>query len=103
MGYVFLAIGIILGISGQLCVKLSNGFKAKIATCCAFLLFISCIYFISLAATTMEVGVVFATWAGLTIVCTTLLGIVIFGESNNRRKILSILSILAGVVILEWH
>ncbi|MNO97394.1 Quaternary ammonium compound-resistance protein QacC [compost metagenome] len=101
MGYVFLAIGIVLGISGQMCVKLSRGFKAKIPALSAFVLFISCIYFISLATNYFEVGIVFAIWSGLTIICTTLLGILIFGEAINQRKIISVLSIMAGVVILE--
>lgn len=101
MGYLFLVIGIILGVSAQMSVKLSKGFKVKIPTLFAFILFIVCIYFISLATKYLEVGIVFAIWAGITIVCTTVLGVILFGESNNKRKMLSILSIIIGVVILE--
>lgn len=101
MGYLFLVLGILLGVSAQLCVKMSKGFKVMIPTFFSFLLFISCFYFISLATNYLEVGVVFAIWAGITIVCTTLLGIILFGESNNKRKMFSILCIIIGVVLLE--
>lgn len=101
MGYVFMVLGILLGVTGQMCVKLSQGFRVKIPTLSAFVSFIACIYFISLTTKFFEVGIVFAIWAGLTIVCTTLLGIILFGESKNRRKIISIISIMAGVVLLE--
>lgn len=101
MGYVFLVLGILLGITGQMCVKLSQGFRVKIPTFSAFVSFIVCIYFIALTTKYFEVGIVFAIWAGLTIVCTTLLGIILFDESKNRRKIISIISIMTGVVLLE--
>ena len=81
MGYVFLTIGLVLGIAGQMCVKLSKGFKQTFPTIGAFLLFIACIYFISLTTHYFEMGIVFAIWAGLTIASTTLLGIYIFKES----------------------
>lgn len=101
MGYVFLGLSILLGVAGQLCVKMSNGFKVIKPTIGAFGLFIICIYFVSLSAQYLEVGVVFAVWAGLTIVSTTLFGIFVFGESRSRRKLFSILSILAGVILLK--
>ncbi|MED4025627.1 hypothetical protein BTA37_10475 [Priestia megaterium] len=101
MGYVFLTIGLVLGIGGQMCVKLSKGFKQTFPTIGAFLLFIACIYFISLTTHYLEMGIVFTIWAGLTIVSTTLLGIYIFKESKNKRKIISVTLIITGVIILK--
>jgi small multidrug resistance pump len=46
-------------------------------------------------------GIVFTIWAGLTIVSTTLLGIYIFKESKNKRKIISVTLIITGVIILK--
>lgn len=101
MGYVFLGLGILLGVTGQIFVKMSQGFKVKAPTFFAFLSFIVCIYFISLATNSLEVGIVFAIWAGLTIVCTTMIGILFFSESRNIKKIISIISIISGVIILK--
>ncbi|WP_445487418.1 DMT family transporter [Niallia sp. 03133] len=101
MGYLFLAISLILGVSGQLCVKLSKGFKVLLPTIGAFLLFIPCIYFVSLTTKYFEMGIVFAIWAGLTIVSTTLLGIYLFKESKSTRKLVSVGLIIIGVVILK--
>lgn len=101
MAYVFLGLGILFGVTGQLFVKMSQGFKVKRPTVCAFIAFIVCTYFISLAIKELEVGMVFAIWAGLTIVCTTVLGIIYFEESKSIHKIVSILSIIMGVIILK--
>lgn len=101
MGYLFLFFSIMLGVSGQMCVKMSRGFKVKLPTIGAFVLFIGCIYFVSRATMYIEVGIVFAIWAGLTIVSTTILGILFFNESKDKRKIYSILSIMAGVILLK--
>jgi multidrug transporter EmrE-like cation transporter len=101
MGYVFLTIGLVLGIAGQMCVKLSKGFRQSFPTIGAFVLFIACIYFISLTTNYFEMGIVFSIWAGLTIASTTLLGIYIFKESKNKRKIISVTLIITGVIILK--
>lgn len=101
MAYVFLGLGVLFGVTGQVFVKMSKGFKVKKPTICAFIAFIVCIYFISLAIKELEVGMVFAIWAGLTIVCTTVFGIIYFGESKSIHKIISILSIIIGVIILK--
>ncbi|MEB2358415.1 QacE family quaternary ammonium compound efflux SMR transporter [Bacillus pumilus] len=101
MGYVFLLFSIILGVSGQICVKLSKGFKIKVPTILAFILFITCIYFVSLATSYFEVAIVFAIWSGLTIVLTTTLGIILFKESKSKLKLISIVSILLGTILLE--
>ncbi|MGP7817667.1 DMT family transporter [Niallia sp. 01092] len=101
MGYVFLTISLILGVSSQMCVKLSKGFKVLLPTIGAFLLLIVCIYFVSLTTKYFEMGVVFAIWAGLTVASTTLLGIYIFKESKSTRKLVSVALIIIGVVILK--
>ncbi|MFP7733382.1 DMT family transporter [Priestia aryabhattai] len=101
MGYVFLTIGLVLGIAGQMCVKLSKGFRQSFPTIGAFVLFIAGIYFISLTTNYFEMGIVFSIWAGLTIASTTLLGIYIFKESKNKRKIISVTLIITGVIILK--
>ncbi|MEK1832888.1 SMR family transporter [Priestia megaterium] len=94
MGYVFLTMGLVLGIAGQMCVKLSKGFRQTVPTIGAFLLFIACIYFISLTTHYFEMGIVFAIWAGLTIVSTTLLGIYIFKESKTKERLSRLLLLL---------
>lgn len=98
MGYVFLTIGLVLGIAGQMCVKLSKGFRETVPTIGAFLLFIACIYFISLTTHYFEMGIVFAIWAGLTIASTTLLGIYIFKESKTKERVSPLLLLLQGLL-----
>lgn len=101
MGYLFLLTGIAFGVTGQMCVKMSKGFERIVPSVSAFLSFIICMYFISMSVNYFEIGIVFAIWSGLTIVATTLLGIILFGEAKSRKKIISITSILIGVLLLK--
>lgn len=66
-----------------------------------FLFFIVCIYFIFLMMYYFEIGIVFVIWVGLMIVSIMLLGIYIFKELKNKRKIILVIFIIIGVIILK--
>ncbi|WP_270181252.1 DMT family transporter [Alkalihalobacillus sp. CinArs1] len=96
----FLTISLICSVLGSISVKLSKGFKKHIPSVMSFLLFGFCIYFLTLAVQTIDVGIAYAVWSGVSIAGTTLAGILLFNEKANKRKFLSIAVIIAGVVIL---
>ncbi|MCA1011561.1 DMT family transporter [Halobacillus halophilus] len=98
MGYLIAAL--ILAALGQVTVKLSLGFKRLLPSILSFALFGLCIYFLTLSVQYIEVGIAYAVWSGVSIAATTLLGILFFNEKITRRKLISTLLILVGVVIL---
>ncbi|MFC9538654.1 DMT family transporter [Lysinibacillus xylanilyticus] len=101
IGYLYLVIAVLVGTSGHMFVKKSNGFEIKSSGNLALVCFTISIYFISLSVKFIEVGVVFAIWAGLTIVLVNLINILFYNESKNVTKILGIACIILGVITLK--
>lgn len=96
----FLTTSLICSTLGSICVKQSQGFQKRFYAVMSFVLFGFCIYFLTLAVETMDVGIAYALWSGVSIATTTISGILLFNEKASKRKFISIVVIIAGVVIL---
>ena len=101
MHWFYLAMAIVLEVMGTTCMKLSEGFTRLIPSVLVFLLYGVSFAFMILALKKMELGVVYAIWAGLGTAMIALIGIVWFQESVSLMKIVSILFIVLGGVGLH--
>ena len=96
----FLLLSLLFSIAGSISVKQSAGFQKIIPGITSFIFFGLCIYFLTLAVETVEIGIAYAIWSGVSIAGTTFAGILLFNEKASKRKFLSIALIVVGVVIL---
>lgn len=103
MGYIFLGIAILGELLGPNLLKASNGFSSLWETLGSLVSYGACFYFLALAMKTVNLNVAYALWAGLGIVLTTILAVVVWKESINLSSILGIVLILSGVVILNLY
>ncbi|MFG6115829.1 DMT family transporter [Halobacillus sp. MO56] len=103
MASLYLIISLIFSTIGNISVKLSEGFTRKLPSIGVFVFFTLCIYYLTLSIQYLEISIVYAIWSGVSVAATTLMGILIFRESANARKIISILLIIIGVVSLELY
>lgn len=101
MHWFYLAVAIVLEVTGTTCMKLSQGFTRPLPSVLVFVLYMVSFSFMILALKKMELGVVYAIWAGLGTALIALIGIVWFQESASLLKIVSILLIVLGVVGLR--
>ena len=101
MYWLYLAMAILLEVTGTTCMKLSQGFTRLIPSVLVFILYGACFSFMILALRRIELGVAYAIWAGLGTALIALIGIVWFQESVTLLKIVSIALIIAGVVGLH--
>ena len=101
MYWFYLAMAIVLEVVGTTCMKLSEGFTRPIPSVLVFVLYMVSFAFMILALKKMELGVVYAIWAGLGTALIAIIGIVWFQESVSLLKIASILFIVLGVVGLR--
>jgi small multidrug resistance pump len=101
MYWFYLAVAIVLEVTGTTCMKLSQGFTRPLPSVLVFVLYMVSFSFMILALKKMELGVVYAIWAGLGTALIALIGIVWFQESASLLKIVSILFIVLGVVGLR--
>jgi quaternary ammonium compound-resistance protein SugE len=56
---------------------------------------------LGVAMKSLEIGTAYAVWVGVGVVGTSLLGILLFGESASAAKLASVALIIAGVVGLK--
>jgi small multidrug resistance pump len=101
MYWFYLAMAILLEVMGTTCMKLSEGFTRIVPSVLVFVLYMVSFAFMILALKKMELGVVYAIWAGLGTALIAVIGIAWFQESVSLLKIVSILFIVLGVVGLR--
>ncbi|MDN8837089.1 SMR family transporter, partial [Staphylococcus aureus] len=58
-------------------------------------------YFLSLTIKFLPLNITYATWAGLGLVLTTIISVIVFKENVNLISIISIGLIVIGVVLLN--
>lgn len=58
-------------------------------------------YCLALTLKVITIGTAYAIWAGLGTALTAIVGVVLYKERFNRKKILGILCIILGVVVLN--
>ncbi|EGB07131.1 hypothetical protein AURANDRAFT_28502, partial [Aureococcus anophagefferens] len=63
--------------------------------------YVACFSLFTHVLKVIPLGVAYAIWSGAGCALTYAVGVICFGESISRNKILSILVIIAGVVGLE--
>ena len=100
-GYIFLLLGIILGIASNGFLKSTNGFTIIIPTIFCIFSIIACIFCLSKAMNIIPVGFTYATYGGLTITAVTLFGVYKYNQIPNLYGIIGIALIIIGVILLN--
>jgi small multidrug resistance pump len=101
MGYLFLAGAIVLEVAGTICMKYSNGFSKLIPAIGCIISYSISFFLLSKALQTMNLGIVYATWAAVGIVATTIISFLLFKEGISVLGILGIILMVAGVILLN--
>ncbi|MDN8847759.1 quaternary ammonium compound efflux SMR transporter QacG, partial [Staphylococcus aureus] len=97
MHYLYLFISIATEIIGTSFLKTSEGFTKLWPTLGTLLSFGICFYFLSLTIKFLPLNITYATWAGLGLVLTTIISVIVFKENVNLISIISIGLIVIGV------
>ena len=101
MYWFYLAMAILTEVMGTTCMKLSEGFTRAVPSVLVFVLYMVSFAFMILVLKKMELGVVYAIWAGLGTALIAIIGIAWFQESVSLLKIVSIVFIVLGVMGLR--
>jgi len=99
--WVLLYSAILLEVGGTMAIKYSEGFTKFTPSACVICLYCTSFYAMSLAVKKIELGVAYAIWSGVGIVATSALGVLLFHEGINPKKLLSIVIIMIGVISLN--
>ncbi len=101
MQWVYLALAILLEIFGTTLMKMSDGLTKMLPTLGMFIAYALCFGSLALALKKIPVSVAYAVWSGVGIVIISAIGVVVFKETINTLKVVSIVLIVAGVVGLN--
>jgi quaternary ammonium compound-resistance protein SugE len=101
MNWIILVIAGMLEVVWAVGLKYTNGFSRVWPTVGTVLAIMASIWLLAIAMKTLPVGTAYAIWVGIGAVGTAIAGIILFGESANIGRTLSLVLIIAGIIGLK--
>ena len=99
--YIVLIIAVILGTAANGFAKGAQGFTLLIPSLLTAITIVGCMYTLSIVMKSLPVGVTYASFAGLCIIATTLVGIYKFNQMPDFYTIIGLILIISGVIIVN--
>ena len=99
--YIILIIAVVLGTAANGFAKGAQGFTLLIPSIITAITIVGCMYTLSLVMKTIPVGITYASFAGLCIITTTIVGIYKFNQMPDLYTIIGLVLIIAGVLIVN--
>ena len=99
--YIILIIAVILGTASNSFAKSAEGFTLLIPSLITAITIVGCMYSLSIVMKTIPVGITYASFAGLCILATSLVGVIKFNQIPNIFTILGLVLIITGVLIVN--
>ena len=99
--YIILIIAVILGTAANGFAKSAQGFTVIIPSIITAITIVACMFTLSLVMKSIPVGVTYASFAGLCIVATSLVGLIKFNQVPNLYVIIGLGLIVAGVLMVN--
>ena len=99
--YIILIIAVALGTAANGFAKAANGFTIFLPSIFTAIAIIACMYTLSLVMKTIPVGITYASFAGLCIIATIVIGILKFNQLHDLYTILGMVLIISVVLIVN--
>jgi small multidrug resistance pump len=100
--YIVLIIAVILGTSANGFAKNAQGFTLFIPSILTAMTIVGCMYALSVVMKNIPIGITYASFAGLTIISTVVVGIIRFNQIPNLYSIIGLVFIIIGVVMVNY-
>ena len=99
--YLFLGIAVFLGVTSNSFAKSAEGFTLFIPSLITAITIVLCMYALSLVMKNIPMGITYASFAGLTIIATVIVGIVRFNQVPNLYSLIGLALIVVGVLMVN--
>ena len=99
--YSFMFAAVALGTASNIFAKEAEGFTKIFPSLLSALTIVLCMYCLSQVMKTISAGYTYATFAGLCIIATTILGILRFNQWPNFYAFIGLIFIIIGVVMVN--
>ena len=99
--YIILIIAVALGTASNGFAKGAQGFSILVPCILTAITIVGCMYTLSLVMKTIPVGITYASFAGLCIIATSIVGVIKFNQIPNLYTMIGLGLIIAGVLIVN--
>ncbi len=99
--YIILIVAVVLGTAANGFAKGAQGFTLLIPSILTAITIVGCMYALSIVMKTIPVGITYASFAGLCIIATTIVGIYKFNQMPELSTIMGLVLIISGVLIVN--
>ena len=99
--YLILIIAVILGTASNGFAKSAQGFTLLIPSILTAITIVGCMYALSLVMKNIPVGITYASFAGLCIIATSIVGIYKFKQIPDLYTLIGLFLIITGVLIVN--
>tara|TARA_B100000674_G_C37180154_1_gene619320 strand:+ start:116 stop:448 length:333 start_codon:yes stop_codon:yes gene_type:complete len=99
--YFFLGVAVLLGVTSNSFAKSAEGFTLLIPSIITAITIVLCMYALSLVMKNIPMGITYASFAGLTIIATVIVGIIRFNQVPNFYSLIGLSFIIIGVLMVN--
>jgi len=99
--YIILIIAVVLGTAANGFAKGAQGFTLLMPSIMTAITIVLCMFTVSLVMKAIPVGITYASFAGLCIIATTIVGMYKFNQMPDLYAIVGLALIIAGVLIVN--
>ena len=97
----FLALAVLLGVTSNSFAKSAEGFTILFPSVITAITIVACMYALSIVMKNIPMGITYASFAGLTIIATVVVGIIRFNQVPNLYSIIGLAFIVIGVLMVN--
>ena len=99
--YLFLVLAVFLGVTSNSFAKSAEGFTLLIPSIITAITIVSCMYALSMVMKNIPMGITYASFAGLTIISTVIVGVIRFNQMPNLYSMIGLGLIIIGVLMVN--
>ena len=99
--YLFLGIAVLLGVTSNSFAKSAEGFTLLFPSIITAITIVLCMYALSLVMKNIPMGITYASFAGLTIIATVIVGVIKYNQVPNLYSMVGLALIIIGVLMVN--
>ena len=101
VSYLFLALAVFLGVTSNTFAKSAEGFAILFPSIITGITIVACMYALSMVMKNIPMGITYASFAGLTIISTVIVGVIRFNQVPNLYSMIGLGLIIIGVLMVN--
>jgi len=99
--YLFLVLAVFLGVTSNSFAKSAEGFTLLFPSTITGITIVACMYALSMVMKNIPMGITYASFAGLTIIATVVVGVIRFNQMPNLYSLIGLAFIIIGVLMVN--